>query len=163
MPTPTPTPTPTLAPPITVTDDFESGDLICGSGWLDNWTVTVPPVSATSASSPHGGTYHMLVDKGGDTKRSIDMSGQTNMRLKFWAKVTGLSGSRKAYAEVSSDGTAWSTVRTWDKNSPDNTYQYEDIDLSPHTMSSQFWVRFRIDGAGGGSRSLYVDDLVIGQ
>ena len=40
---------------------------------------------------------------------------------------------------------------------------YEDIDLSTYTMSSQFWVRFSIDGAGGGTRSLYVDDIVVSQ
>ncbi len=145
-----------------MTDDFETGDLIGGTGWLDNWT-TVGTVNATSASSPYGGTFHMLVDKGGEAKRSADLSGQSSMRLKFWAKVTGLSGQRKAHAEVSSDGTIWTEVRTWTTADPDGTYQYEDIDLSPYSMSSQFWVRLSIDGAGGGSRSLYIDDLVISQ
>ena len=161
-PPPTPTPTPTPAPPITVTDNFESGNLTGGTGWLDNWT-TAGTVTVTSANAPYAGTYHVQVDKGAEAKRSVDLTGQSSMRLKFQAKVTGLSGQRKAYAEVSSDGTNWSIVRTWTTSDPDGVYQFDDIDLSPYTMSSQFWVRFRIDGAGGGSRSLYVDDIVISQ
>ena len=162
-PTPVPTATPTPAPPITVTDDLESGGLSGGSGWIDNWTVSAAPVTVDTANSPNGGTYHLLVDKGGDTKRSIDMSGQSSMRFKFWAKVTGLSGQRQGHAFISSNGTDWTEVRTWTTSDPDGVYQSEDIDLSPYSMSSQFWVRFSIDGAGGGSRSLYVDDVIISQ
>ena len=146
-----------------MTDDLESGGLTGGSGWIDNWTVSAAPVTAESANSPNGGTYHLLVDKGGDTKRSIDMSGQSSMRFKFWAKVTGLSGQRQGNAFISSNGTDWTEVRTWTTSDPDGVYQSEDIDLSPYSMSSQFWVRFSIDGAGGGSRSLYVDDVIISQ
>jgi hypothetical protein len=142
-------------------DDFESGTLTGGTGWLDNWTAT-GTVTVSTTGTPQQGVYHMQIDKGGDVQRSLDLSGQTGMRLKFWAKVTGLSGQRKAYAEVSSDGTAWTTVRTWTTSDPDGVYQLEDIDLSPYTMSSQFWVRYRIDGAGGGTRTLYVDDVSVG-
>ena len=116
-------------------DDLESGGLTGGFGWLDNWTTT-GTVSATSANTPYDGTYHMEVDKGSDAKRSTNLSGKTSMRLQFQAKVTSLTGGTQGYAEVSSDGTAWTTVRIWDKNDPNGVYQYEDIDLSPYTMSS---------------------------
>ncbi len=147
---------------ITAYDDLESGGTSGGWGWLDTWAIT-GTVTVTSASAPYAGTNHMLVDKGADAKRSLDVFGQSALRLKFWAKVTGLSGQRQGHAEVSSDGTSWTEVRTWTTGDPDNVYAFEDIDLSPYTMSSQFWVRFSIDGAGGGTRSLYIDDLVISQ
>ena len=143
---------------ITAYDDLESGGTSGGWGWLDTWAIT-GTVTATSASAPYAGTYHMLIDKGADATRSTNLSGQTNMRLQLWGKVTGLSGPKEAWAEVSSDGSAWTTVRTWTSADLDGVYQYEDIDLSPYAMSAQFYVRFSIDGTGGGSRSLYVDNV----
>ena len=159
--TPTPTPTATPTPTPVASDDFESGGLTGGTGWLDNWT-TVGTVTVTSANGPFEGTFHMEVDKGSEAKRSTDLSGQSTLRWQFQAKVSGLSGQRQAHAFVSSDGTNWTEVRTWTTADPDNTYQFEDIDLSPYTMSSQFWIRFSVDG-GGGNRSLFVDDLKITQ
>ena len=139
-------------------DNFESGDLAGGTAWLDDWTVTIAPVSVTSTNAPFLGTYHLLVEKGADTKRSADLSGQTNLRWQFQAKVTGLTGQRKARAWVSSDGSSFTEVGTWG----DQDYQFVDIDLSPYTMTAQFWFRFSLDSGGGGNPAdMYVDELKV--
>ena len=103
----------------------------------------------TSANTPYEGTYHLEVDKGAEVVRSLDLSGETLMRLQFRGKVTSLTGNRQGRAEVSSDGVVWNVVRTWTSADPGGVYQYEDIDLSPYTMSSQFWVKFKLDGGRG--------------
>ena len=130
-----------------------------GRVWLDNWTIA-GPATVTTADSPHAGTYHLNVDKGSDAKRSTDLSGQSSMRLQFWVKTDGHKGNSQSYAEVSSDGTNWNVVATWDKN-PTLVYACVDIDLSPYTMSSQFWVRFRTDA--GGQSTMWGDDVEITQ
>ena len=138
-------------------DDLESGGFAGGFGWLDSWAPT-GAATVTSANTPYEGTYHLEVDKGAEVVRSLDLSGETLMRLQFRGKVTSLTGNRQGRAEVSSDGVVWNVVRTWTSADPGGVYQYEDIDLSPYTMSSQFWVKFKLDG-GGGNRLLHVDNV----
>ena len=138
-------------------DDLESGGFAGGFGWLDSWAPT-GAATVTSANTPYEGTYHLEVDKGAEVVRSLDLSGETLMRLQFRGKVTSLTGNRQGHAEVSSDGVVWNVVRTWTSADPGGVYQYEDIDLSPYTMSSQFWVKFKLDG-GGGNRLLHVDNV----
>ena len=140
-PTPLPTPTPTPGPLLLAADDLESGNLVGGSGWLDTWT-TSGTVSATSAGTPQQGSFHMQVDKASEAKRSVDLSGKTGVTWSFQAKPSALNGGREAYAEASSDGIAWTTVRTWTKSDTQDVYGAEAIDLSPFTMTSQFWIRF---------------------
>lgn len=148
------------ATPNTIRDDFESGGFVGGRNWLDNWTI-VGPATVTTANSPYAATYHLNVDTGSDVMRSADLSGLSSMRLQFWAKVNSHSGNRKSYAEVSSDGTNWTVVATWDRNSTTLVYSFFDVDLTPYTMSSQFWVRFRTDS--GGSSTMWVDNVEITQ
>ena len=161
-PSPTPTPTPTPGPVLLAADDLESGDLIGGTGWLDTWT-TSGTVSATSANAPQQGSFHMQAEKASEAMRSLDLSGKTGVTWSFQAKPSGLSGNREAYAEVSSDGIVWDTVRTWTRNDIQDVYGAEAIDLSPFTMTSQFWIRFRVSGGGGPVWSLFVDDISIAE
>ena len=103
----------------------------------------------------------MQVEKASEAKRSLDLTGRTAVTWSFQAKPSALNGNREAYAEVSSDGIAWTTVRTWTKNDTQDVYQAEAIDLSPFTMTSQFWIRFRVSGGGGPAWNLFVDDISI--
>ena len=136
-------------------DNFESSDYTGGFGWLDNWSPT-GAVSVTTGNSPYEGSYHLQVDKGATVVRSVDLSGQTLMRFQLRSKVTGLTGSRQAHAEISSDGSVWNEIRTWTSADP-VSYQYEDVDLSPYTMSTQFWVRLSVDS--GGNPKLFADNV----
>ena len=151
----------TAAGPTTPTDDFESGDFAGGTAWFQDWTVTAD-VSVITTDSPQEGTYHMKVDKLGEAKRPADLSGQSNLRWQFWAKISGqFTGGMKGYAHVSEDGTIWTEVRQWNQFSTEGLYEFVDIDLSPYTMTSQFWFRFTVDGGGGEPRILYIDDITV--
>ncbi len=161
-PTPLPTPTPTPGPLLLAADDLESGNLVGGSGWLDTW-ATSGTVSATSAGTPQQGSFHMQVDKASEAKRSVDLSGKTGVTWSFQAKPSALNGGREAYAEASSDGIAWTTVRTWTKSDTQDVYGAEAIDLSPFTMTSQFWIRFRVSAGGGPAWTLFIDDISIAE
>ena len=157
-----------LGPPALIAgaiaaDDFESGDLSGGTGWLDTAWITAGTVTVTSSTSPQQGTFHMRVDRQGQGQadRTVDMSGQTSPRLLFWGKVEGITGGREAYAEVSSDGTTFTVVKTWTAADSGNPYAFEDIDLSPFTMSSQFWIRFSAPSTGPPGPALFVDDVQV--
>ncbi|MFC1925597.1 type II secretion system protein J [Chloroflexota bacterium] len=130
-------------PPITLAwDDFESGGWTGGTNWVDDWYY-LQDTDIVTSGSPYEGTYHLeLVGSDGYADRAIDLSGQSNIRLQFWAKVDSFKSGDTAVCQVSSDGVVWHTVRTWVDGEDDNIYRYEDIDLSSYTMSSEFWIAF---------------------
>jgi len=140
-------------------DDFESGNWAGGSGWLDDWRVRgwsgFGDPEITPLGEPYEGSYHLKLNGYKYAERSVDLSGQSNLRLQFWAKVN-LKGD---YAEcrISPDGTTWYAVKAW---THDTGYRFVDIDLSPYDMTSEFYIRFQIEDFGG---SLYIDDLKVVQ
>lgn len=144
---------------IVAWDDFESGNLTGGSGWLDDWHVrgwggfNEPEI--TPLGQPYEGSYHLELNGHNSAERSVDLFGQSSLRLQFWAKVD-LEGD---YAEcrVSPDGASWYAVKAWTR---DTGYRFVDVDLSPYDMSSEFFVRFQIEDFGG---YLHIDDLKIVQ
>ena len=73
-------------------DDFESGDLGGGTGWLDATWITAGTVAVTSANTPQQGTFHMQVDRAAQADRTTDMTGQTSPRLQFWGRVRWSNG-----------------------------------------------------------------------
>ncbi|MEE8372675.1 MAG: hypothetical protein V3R87_02940 [Dehalococcoidia bacterium] len=164
-PTPAPTPTPTPAPTPTPTptlagDDFESGGWSGGSGWLADWT-NQGDSSIIGTDSPYEGSYHMhLWGSTGYVTRSVDLSGESGVRLQFWAKANSFENTEAAYCQVSSDGTGWTTVQTWAVGDDDGIYRFYDIDLSPYTMSAQFWIAFDAD-MGNAIDYFYVDNVVL--
>ncbi|MBM3943989.1 MAG: hypothetical protein FJ317_00660, partial [SAR202 cluster bacterium] len=75
------------APVILAADDFESGNFSGGSGWLGAWT-TSGDATVVSSGGPHGGTYHAQLQRGtGVMTRSVNLSGQSDVRWRFWAKA----------------------------------------------------------------------------
>ena len=141
-------------------EDFENGDWAGGEGWLGDWTHTGSS-SVTSSGTPYGGSYHlMLQSTDGYAARATDLSGQSVAHLQFWAKVDSFEGGDYASCLVSSDGSDWSTVYTWDNNNDDNTYHYYDIDLSGYEMTDEFWIAFNA-GMSREDDYFYVDDISI--
>ena len=140
------------------TDNFNSGGWTGGTGWLDNWTHSGES-AVTNSGTPFEGGYHLrLRSSDGLVSRSVDLSHQIDIHLRFWAKVDSFETWDTATCQVSSDGINWDTVYTWTDALSDNIYKYYDLDLSPYQMTSQFWIRFDADMNSTGDY-FYVDKL----
>jgi hypothetical protein len=141
-------------------DNFESGGWSGGTGWLSGWYYEGAS-GITTADSPYEGSYHLRMRRGNSyVDRAADLSGETGLRLQFWAKVRGFEGSDYMECLVSPDDDNWTTVYTWASADSDNTYHFYDIDLSSFTMSDEYWVAFQ-SGMNNKNDYFYVDDLKI--
>lgn len=148
-------------PPMTLAwDNFESDGWSGGWGWLYPWYYSGDAAIAATGT-PYEGTYHLRLRRDtGFVDRALNLSGRSNVRWRFWAKVNSFEAADYAEALVSSDGTIWYTVKTWTAADSDNTYHFVDIDLSSYTMSSEFWIAFDAQMNATGDE-LYIDDLRI--
>lgn len=148
---------------LSPSDAFESGDWAGGLGWLGDW-VHQGDTRITKKQDPIGpyeGLYHMEIRNwDGYASRAADLSGQSGLRLQFRARVRTFEPGDEVYCLISSDGSQWTTVKTWTSADSDNTYHFYDIDLSPYTMSSEFWIAFS-SGMNAKNDYFYVDDLTI--
>jgi len=155
---PTVAPTP---PPYTLAwDDFESEGWAGGSGWSEDWYHT-GDASIRSSDSPYEGSYHLRLRRAsGYVDRPLNLSGQVNVRLQFWAKAKSFEPGETATASVSPDGATWFTVRTWVDGEDDKVYRFEDIDLSSYSMTSEFWIAFDAEMSSSNDY-FWVDDLKI--
>lgn len=145
-------------------ENWESYDLTGGTGWLGaSWTKS-GSVDVTSSATPHGGAFHVRL-RGEDThslKRNVDLSERTQVRLKFWAKVTEFDESGdSAVVRVSPNGSSFTTVQAWTLADSDNSYREYDLDLSGFEMTSQFVIEFRLSIDDSDDAALYLDDIEV--
>ena len=124
-----------------VTETFESGGWSGGTGWLADWT------------------HLMLQSNTGYVKRSLDVRGPS-ARLRFWAKANSFEGSETAQALISPDGANWTVVYTWVNGDDNNVYYFYDIDLSPYSLTSRFWIAFQAN-MGSTTDYFYVDNIEV--
>ena len=159
-PTATSTPTPTPTPAVAASDGFESGGFSGGTGWAGAWYAS-GDTTVSSIGSPHSGNEHLRLRKSdGYAERAANLTGLTNVRLQFWAKVDSFESGDQAKALVSPDGVNWTVVKTWTSADPDDTYVFVDIDLSAFSMTSTFAIAFDAEMSNASDR-LYIDDLQI--
>ena len=154
---------PQLTTPPIAWDDFESGGLTGGSGWLTNWMAS-GDYSVTTAGTAYQGSYHLrLRSSTGYATREVNLSGKTDVRLQFWAKANSFESWENAQLLVSSNGSTWTTVKTWVNGEDDNVYRFWDFDLSAYPLTGTFWIAFDANLSGTGDY-FYVDYLwVVGQ
>jgi hypothetical protein len=146
---------------VTASDDFESGGWAGGTGWLYDWAVA-GDAGVVTTGVPYQGTYHLRLRRAdGYAERAVDLSSQPNARLQFWAKANSFEAGETAQCLVSENGTVWTPVHTWVDGDDDNVYHFFDIDLTPYTLSSGFWIAYEANMSGTND-FLYVDDLQIG-
>jgi hypothetical protein len=140
-------------------DDFESGGWSGGDGWLWGWWHSGESAVVTTGTT-HGGTYHLrLRSSTGYVDRAVNLSGRSHVHLQFWAKVYSFESADSLVLLVGPSG-SMVVVKTWTPADSDNTYHFVDIDLSPYTMSSQFYVAFDANMNSTGDY-FYADDMVI--
>ncbi len=127
-------------------DDFEGG-IPTGFGWLDEWNF-FDDARITEESGPHQGQNHLrLRNSGAAAVRSVDTSGEIDLRLRFWARGSDFDDGG-AVIEVSEDGSNYVTVQSWGEDDEDGQYTFYDIDLSTTGLSfnDRLWFRARVTG-----------------
>lgn len=144
-------------PPVISSDDFESDSFSGGSGWGDSWTVT-NSVDIATDQAPHSGVRHLRMRGWSTLDRTINLSGSTELEIGFWAKAESLEGDDVVTAEVSNDGSAWTTLETWDGGVSDGQYRHYEYDLSGQGFSQQVFLRFRCS-SDDAADYFFVDDL----
>ncbi len=163
----------TTLPPIIAYDDFESGGLSGGDGWLGAWT-TVGDVSVLKQGAPQQGVYHLRMRRDdSNIERSVDLTGEAGIRLKFWAKADSFETGDTVTLSVSDDGVTFTAIRTWVDGEDDDTYRFYDIDLVDLTNSvpplpattlppftSNYTVQFD-SGMNSPNDHFFIDDLKI--
>ena len=158
-----------LDPDVTITkvaaylarDNFESNTLTGGTGWSSNWQVT-GDAEVTPNNLPYEGSFHLQLKSGDESaKRSVDLSGKSSIHLQFYGKVHSLEAGDTAVCQVSSNGTDWTTVKTWTDADSDSIYYFYDIDLSSYApYSSEFWIMFDAN-MNQVNDWIYFDDVVL--
>ncbi len=157
-PIPTPTPTPSIAFAQLAFDGFESADDGGGFGWLGPWLSTGPFV--TSGEDPHEGDWHLVVPPGLFVYRALDLTGQENVHLRFWSRLS-LEGSDRAFLFVSPTRDDWQLVKEFTLVEGDGVYRMYDIDLSEFEMSDNFALGF-FSLLGPQSDPWHIDDVELG-
>ncbi|MBI4685798.1 MAG: hypothetical protein HY755_11460 [Nitrospirae bacterium] len=150
-------------------DTFESGLgrwLVSGYDWgLTTSTYRSPTYSLTDSPS---GDYVANTNVSATLANSIDLSASTSPVLTFWHKhdIPDCDywdwQKDHGYVEISQDGgSTWSTIKSI-ACSTQNTWSYEQIDLSSYKTSS-VKIRFRLssDGDENVGDGWYIDDVEI--
>jgi hypothetical protein len=161
--TPT-TRTPTGGPGLSVlaSDDFEcSTNWGCGTGWVESsWT----PSGAASINTvgAHGGSRHaLLTSSTGSATRSVNVTGHSSVHLQLWAKSYSFESGDKAVAQVSTDRTNFTMLRTWTNADTPNVYRFYDFDLlSVYPSASQLYIRLAANMSSADD-FFYFDDVSI--
>ena len=104
------------------------------------------------------GAFHEQLVQTGTVTRSVDLTGITNPRLKFWAKARLFDATDVARVRVSTDGTNWTDLDTWIDGEDTNTYQAFDFDLSAYAGATNLRVQFKAEFDSTGDY-LFIDDV----
>ncbi len=148
-------------PPTTViaSEDFESGGWNGGTGWADGWYGS-GDANLRSDRSPHSGSWHIRLRKTGFLERKVDLSGETNVKLKVWCKIRSFEAGDQADIVVTPDGGAnYYVIHTFTAADSDNSYHPYELDLSGFAMTADFWIGF--EARAGKGDELYVDDIEV--
>jgi hypothetical protein len=149
-------------PVILFADDMESGT----GNWIENdgyWGLTTnnfhsPTHSYTDSPSGNYGNYR---DTWIELASSLNLSHASAAELSFWHRVDTEEDYDFCYVEASSDGGA-----TWHQVGPkyhgNVNWQFTELDVSDHTGTSGFKVRFRlVTDTYVTEDGWYVDDVAI--
>ncbi|MCH8816630.1 MAG: PKD domain-containing protein [Chloroflexi bacterium] len=141
-------------------DDFESGDLSGGTGWLGPWSSS-GDISILGGDGPHSGAFHVQLRAfNGYIQRTADITGQTDVHLKFWSRVRSFEwfSSDRAYVWASPDGISWAVVATFTWIDSDDVYRAYDIDVSAYAGSGSIFIAFDPDMSSS-TDYWFIDDV----
>ncbi|MBN1968013.1 MAG: T9SS type A sorting domain-containing protein [Candidatus Delongbacteria bacterium] len=145
---------------IVFEDDFENGV----SNWtLDGtWGTTTETNHSPSNSlteSPNA-NYQNDVDMTAMLTNGVDLSDAAGAELNFWFKSDIETGFDYMYLDLSTDGTNWQNLKTYDEE--DGDWTEETISLAGFVGNSDVKIRFRFVSDGGYvTVGYFIDDVVI--
>jgi hypothetical protein len=143
---------------VIAADDFESGGLTGGDGWLGGWEYDGDADVVTNGA-PYDGLYHLrLRSSAGSVSREVDLGQQVNPYLRFWAKAESFEFGDVAACRVSPDGSTWTTVKTWTQTDADAVYYYYEFPLNSYGFTDTFYISFA-SNMDSTADFLYIDDL----
>ena len=152
----------TTTQPVIAFDNFESGGFSGGTGWQAGWTTSGDANTAvTTNDSPIEGLRHVRLRSSiGYAARPVDLSGEGQVILQFWAKARTWNPGDELTLSVSDDGVSFTTIHTWVDGDDDNVYKFYQFDLGTYapTFTSNYWIEFDANMNNTSDR-FYVDDL----
>ncbi len=152
----------------TVLDQFTTGDYSGNDGpstWTNDWIeigeTTNPSAGVIQVSDSKlriGGDEVSIVNRG--IKRTADFSGATTATLSYTFQREQIDENGGwVFVEVSSNGSSWSTLKSYHLATTDAVPISESIDVSAYISAS---MQIRIIGAGADISSyFYIDDVKI--
>ncbi len=138
---------------------------------LDHWTVegtgatswgltgaSYHSAPTSAADSPYG-DYANDVSTALVLAQPLDLTAAMAAYLTFWHKYDIETGYDNGYVQVSTDGTQWTTLRTYTGH--ENTWQPETLDLTGYVGDS-VWIRFLFTSDYSVTYDgWYVDDVAV--
>ncbi|APZ96606.1 tandem-95 repeat protein [Fuerstiella marisgermanici] len=140
-------------------DDFDSGVPDGGTGpWANDWDLTGNS-AFTSSSSPNDGNLHAIVQRRGVLTRQLDTTGVSNLNLSFASKLRSFENSDNAYVRVSSDGSNWTTLKSFGNGEDDNNYRDYSYDIP--FEADTLWIKFEGDMSSSRWDYWYIDTVSV--
>ena len=159
--------------PVILTEDFNSasvGSTSGPNGWTTTnnswggdpsdaaWTIRQDNYNYGRTFSSNDDSQFYLSNSDAQGRRSqtrttlvspmMNTEGYTNLQLEFYHYYR--SYSSRAYVDVSTDGSNWTTVQTYYGSDGSSTsFSHETISLNGYVGSSSFYVRFRYEADWG--------------
>lgn len=141
---------------IIASDGFESGGLSGGTGWNSSWSPSEG--ASVVGQSAHSGTDALQLLASAQVDRSLNLATATAPTLTFWARLAGFGLRDSAAVSVSSNGTSYTTLKSWARTDADGLYRQWTFDLSGFALTSSFHVRFQATSTAG---SFDIDDVAV--
>ena len=138
-------------------DGWESNNYTGGTGWSAGWTRSGD--ASIRTNSPAAGVRHARLRRStGLLRRQVDLSGVTNAKLIFWARVYSFESSDTFAVRVSTNGSSFTTVKTFVNGDDDNVYRRHEIALG--SVSSTFVIEFDANMSATNDQ-VYLDEIEV--
>ncbi|MCH8061855.1 MAG: hypothetical protein IH861_05070 [Chloroflexi bacterium] len=147
-------------------DDFETGGLDGGTGWLDGWQ-TSGSVDIVNYGGSLTDSRHLRLRAGdGTAYRDVELTGSERLELTVWVRADSFSTGDFATLQVGEPGSLVE-VQRWDASlglgsGPENAGEYHlfTFDLEPYFTGGLLRIQFDSHMADGEGQ-LLVDEVVI--
>lgn len=145
-------------------DDFESGRLTGGKGWLDGWQTAGSVDVVNFGTSPADSRHLRLQSGDGIAYRDVDLAGSDGLELTVWVKADSLKRGEFATLHVGEPGSLVE-VKRWDASDSGDAedigeYHLYTFDLGPYFAGGLLRIQFESHMAGGDGQ-LLLDEVVI--